>query len=241
MSEYLDQALAKKFHGYSDSELIRRIENSEEFGYDDEIRPGKGNVVVRCLHCKQRFKTYRYLRRRGLARFCSVFCKTQGTRKPRSMRQDAVQLSDGKWTLVSPEDLEWARTLALNYSSGYAGVYHDTLHRMIMVRMTGKQIPRGAEIDHVNGDKLDNRRSNLRISHHAQNAANTGLRRTNTSGFKGVFRNKLRWSARLVLHRKSVNIGTFDTPDEAAWMYDQWAIALVGEFARTNFEYKDVM
>jgi hypothetical protein len=95
----------------------------------------------------------------------------------------------------------------------------------------------GLEVDHINGDPRDNRRSNLRFVTKAQNQMN----RTSvaaSSGFKGVVRNKKGWAASINKRANGVktryHLGTFKTPEEAAKAYDRAAIELFGEFAKTN-------
>lgn len=97
----------------------------------------------------------------------------------------------------------------------------------------------GMEVDHINGNPLDNRTANLRFVTKAQNQMNR-KRVVSRSGYKGVSRNKKSWSASI---RKSVNgkkivhhLGTFPTKEEAASAYDRAARFMFGEFARLNFE-----
>jgi hypothetical protein len=72
-----------------------------------------------------------------------------------------------------------------------------------------------AGVDHVNGDHLDNRRSNLRAATRAQNAQNLRLARNNTSGFRGVSRREGRWRARATVKVRRYELGYFDTVEEA--------------------------
>jgi hypothetical protein len=88
--------------------------------------------------------------------------------------------------------------------------------------------------DHINGDGLDNRRCNLRPASVAQNNRNAGLRRDNTSGFKGVhpYRDGVRWVAAIRANGGTRHLGLFADPIEAARTYDEAARHHFGEFAR---------
>lgn len=90
------------------------------------------------------------------------------------------------------------------------------------------------QIDHRNGDGLDNRRSNLRVASVAQNAANRGPSRTSRSGIKGVFPCSWtgRWIAQITHERRQINLGRFDNIEDAAFAYRGAALLLHGSFAR---------
>jgi hypothetical protein len=84
-------------------------------------------------------------------------------------------------------------------------------------------------IDHVNGDKLDNRRSNLRLGDRPRQMRNPSdrLRRTNTSGFRGVTfdgvsKRRKRWAAGVMVHGRHINLGYFTTAEEAADARRTW-------------------
>jgi hypothetical protein len=95
--------------------------------------------------------------------------------------------------------------------------------------MTGED-PRGF-VDHINGDKDDNRFENLRVADDSQNQANARWR-TNTSGVKGVrMLSQGKWSAMITVNGKAKNLGAFDTVVEAARVYKHAAIDQWGEFA----------
>jgi len=92
----------------------------------------------------------------------------------------------------------------------------------------------GYEVDHVNGDGIDNRRDNLRAATKAQNAYNVGPRAHNTSGFKGVtfYKPTKKWRAMIMAQGKRRYLGYFTTPESAASAYAAASASLHGEFGR---------
>lgn len=89
-------------------------------------------------------------------------------------------------------------------------------------------------IDHINGIKTDNRRENLRPATKAQNGANTGPTKRNTSGYRGVQRQYGRWVVMMAVDGKATWIGSFDTAKEAGVAYDIKAREVYGEYAHRN-------
>ena len=105
------------------------------------------------------------------------------------------------------------------------------IHRLIM------DAPKGMDVDHINGNPLDNRKSNLRICSRAENLRNRGANKNNTSGYKGVSwhkRNK-KWACQIKHNYKKIHVGNYATPEEAARAYDKKAKELHGEYAYLNF------
>ena len=107
------------------------------------------------------------------------------------------------------------------------------MHRFII------NAPKDMEIDHINGNGLDNRKSNLRICTRSQNAANHKLLSSNKSGYTGVHyanteKRRKRWVASLRANGKKKIIGRFYTREEAAIVYNEAAIKYHGKFARLN-------
>jgi len=92
--------------------------------------------------------------------------------------------------------------------------------------------------DHINGNGLDNQRANLRACTVSQNGMNAQPRLGCASKYKGVtLKKKLKkypWQAGIVVNKKRIHLGYFETDTEAAIAYNEKAFELFGEFARPN-------
>lgn len=143
--------------------------------------------------------------------------------------------ANGRQIEVSPEDYEWARTrswfMVGRYPTGKVLGRMRALHRMLMGE------PEGMEVDHIDGNRLNARRDNLRICTRGQNACN----RKPQKGFKGVGLRKAHvaaglkpWRAAIQYQGKEKHLGFFATELEAAAAYNAEASKLFGEFARLN-------
>lgn len=101
------------------------------------------------------------------------------------------------------------------------------MHRLI------NNTPRGVLTDHINGDKLDNRCSNLRDATIFENTRNASAKSTNKTGCKGVSydRQNKKFRAGITVNRKAINLGRYSTLEEAALAYQIAAIELHGDFA----------
>jgi hypothetical protein len=87
-------------------------------------------------------------------------------------------------------------------------------------------------IDHINGNPNDNRIANLRIATRSQNMANRGKNKNNTSGFKGVIRDKGKWRAKIQFANGARELGSFATAEEAHEAYCRAMKETYGPFAR---------
>lgn len=104
------------------------------------------------------------------------------------------------------------------------------LHRVVMGLVVGDR----RQVDHVNRDGLDCRRSNMRLATPSENTANRRLG-PNCSGFRGVSRVGTRWRAVIGYRRKWLHLGCYEDPEEAAREYDKAARLAFGRFAVLNF------
>lgn len=155
-----------------------------------------------------------------------------------------IPLTKGYAAIVDAEDADLAqrRWCALVQKTG--NVYakramgfkakHKTLllHRVISERMLNRILSKDEQIDHVDGNTLNNTRENLRVANHTQNMRNSKKRKNNTSGYKGVNYFDGRWRAQIQVDKQRITIGMYDTPEEAYQAYCDAAIQYHGIFAR---------
>ena len=107
------------------------------------------------------------------------------------------------------------------------------LHRVVWMFVTGED-PGDWEIDHIDGNGLNNSFANLRKANRSQNMCNSRLTADNSSGFKGVSycKQTKKWKASIQINGKQLHLGRFDTPEPAHMAYCKAAAELHGEFAR---------
>lgn len=147
-----------------------------------------------------------------------------------------IPLTQGKVALVDDEDFEWLSQYKWHFTMGY--VAHRFGYRgpiVLMHRMILKP-PRDMDIDHRDGDGLNNQKSNIRICTTQQNLRNTKKRHGTSSIYKGVnfHRQRGKWAACIHLDGKGIYLGLFVTEKEAALAYNKAASELFGEFAKLN-------
>ena len=144
--------------------------------------------------------------------------------------EDFKELSKHKWHIRKKKYTFYARA-RIEIDGNRKLVY---MHRIIM------DAPKDRQIDHKNGDGLDNQRSNLRFCTNGQNQHNR-RKGKGTSKYKGVhwLKDNKRWRASIGFNKKLINLGCYDNETDAAKAYDRKALELFGEFARTNFKESD--
>ena len=130
--------------------------------------------------------------------------------------EDIDKVKDYKWKLKDSG-------YACNNNCGY-------LHRFIM------DCPDNMVVDHINHNRLDNRKSNLRICTQQQNSMNAGKRNDNKSGTTGICWDKSRnkWKSYIDINNKRINIGRFNTKEEAIEARKQAELEYFGEYRNDN-------
>jgi hypothetical protein len=158
-----------------------------------------------------------------------------------------IPLTQGKEALVDDCDhehlMQWKWQYTQRVGTGYAehqqavdGQPRTIRMHSLVAKRCGLTRSKSVEVDHQNGDGLDNRRANLRLATRAQNLANKGRLRNNTSGFKGVYPHSQvdKWCAQLGVGGRRLYLGIFSDPRDAARAYNEAALKHYGEFACLN-------
>lgn len=119
------------------------------------------------------------------------------------------------------------------YAYGFSRFHRKNvfMHKLILGNVDGP------EVDHGDGNGLNNRRTNISWATGSQNCANRAAHSPANSGYRGVIKGgrSQKWIARIKHQGKTIQIGRFETKEEAARAYDERAVALWGRFAQTNF------
>lgn len=151
-----------------------------------------------------------------------------------------IQLTQGKFAVVDDADYELLRGYSWQFLKGYAkrAIKVNGKSKTIMMHRQILGLAPGEIGDHINGDRLDNRRANLRKTDETGNARNVrkSIRRRCSSRFKGVCwsHRGRRWQAAIAIKHQKRWLGYFDTEIEAAIAYNRAAKRHFGEFASPN-------
>lgn len=140
--------------------------------------------------------------------------------------QRNILVSDEDFNLIKKYDWEISH---YEYPSTRINGNTVPMHRLII------NCPKNMVVDHINGNKLDNRRENLRICTEIENMRNKKLYGTNKSGFMGVYKSRNKWTAQITINYKNIFLGRFDTAIDAARSRDEAVKKQYGGFGRLNF------
>jgi hypothetical protein len=113
---------------------------------------------------------------------------------------------------------------------GKRQVWSVMLHRFVL----GLLEDDGFVVDHIDRNTLNNSKSNLRRCSKGENNRNVAMRKTNTSGYKGVtwYKSRSKWMAQIKVNKKHITLGYFDNPQKAHEAYCEASAKYHGEFGR---------
>lgn len=118
------------------------------------------------------------------------------------------------------------------YRVGLFGAFHQA-PRVIWALTHGAWPPPEMQVDHIDGNPLNNDPSNLRLACNSKNHQNQRVRRDSKTGLKGVHVTRGgRYQSKIFAHNKTFHLGTYDTPEEASAAYADAATKYFGVFAR---------
>jgi len=152
-----------------------------------------------------------------------------------------IPLTLGRFAIVDAEDYEelaqWKWFFSPRAKTGYAGSYQSRCKKKVWMHRQIMKAPKGLYVDHIDGNGLNNRKSNLRLCTPAQNSQNAGPRANCYSRYKGVTWHKTnkKWEPKIMANGKKYNLGSFKNETDAAVAYDRRAEILHAEFAYLNF------
>lgn len=141
--------------------------------------------------------------------------------------------------LVMVDDEDYAYLNQFNWQVGKDNTVKTHKNKLLEERLIHRVImkpSKNQEIDHIDGNRLNNQKSNLRYATSSQNKANRGPRKDNKSGYKGVSWHKQRkkWTARIKNGSKYEHLGLFQNKIDAAKTYNIKAIEYYGSYAWLN-------
>lgn len=150
-----------------------------------------------------------------------------------------IPLTKGMFSVVDYEDyVEFIKRNWTTKESGgkkFYAVFRNgkdilKMHRLIT------NCPDGKMVDHINGDTLDNRRSNLRVCSSHENQCNQKLNSRNASGYRGVFwdNGRGKWCAKINCKGKQITAGYFESKENAATAFNFLSAKYHGEFGTYN-------
>jgi len=144
--------------------------------------------------------------------------------------EDYSRVARYKWRRINKGGLRYA---VHSFRRGPEETKNIYLHRMLLQLPAGRE---RLEVDHINGNGLDNRKANLRICSRSENMMNQRPRHGLSSSYKGVWWHKRaeKWYSGIMVGKKNFHIGCFIEEEEAARAYNVAAQEHFGDFARLN-------
>jgi hypothetical protein len=204
----------------------REVKALGEFGVDASRWCG---IQLRCKECCKR------LHKEARGKHLRRLRPRPPVMQPYDPAIRLLSLTKGQVAIIGADRYDWA--MQWNWCAFFNGyAYYAArngrsgepqtvfLHRQLMNEPAG-------EVDHINGDSLDNRVRNLRCCTRQQNGVNRGLQSNNTSGHIGVYQSGNKWHAQITAGRKKIYLGGFDNKEDAIAARMAAELKYFGEFA----------
>ncbi len=161
-----------------------------------------------------------------------IVSRKHGTFKVTAPVRFRSEIESHSWRVNFDKNRAPGRQCAAMTNIFFEGKPRTTLLHRFIWELSGN--PRPPEIDHIDGNPLNNSESNLRAATHAENSRNKRKKKSNKSGYIGVKQTGKKWRADLKIGNLRLYIGTFDDPQEASRVRDSVAEFHHGEFAVLN-------
>ena len=171
--------------------------------------------------------------------YFTIHSKTHGEYSFLIDKKDKLEVEKHTWSVYKSPNGKQHIYAYTTFSRPKTGEYGRVqLHQFIMFGNKTTGVMKKRNIDHINQDTTDNRRSNLRWASHRENGFNRGVQKNNTTGYKGVStlkRGKLKYYVKAKINGKCISRGMFCSPEEAALAYDSLIKENHAEFGWLNF------
>lgn len=180
----------------------------------------KSKTLYKCV-CSCDYKTERLISKYDLINGKTTHCSSCGTNKY-IFKDDYIlcETNKGEFFIIDYDDYDLIKGITWSISRGYVVARKNDkslrLHRFIIESKCGK-LKFEEYIDHINHNKLDNRKYNLKICSSSENKQNAKIYKTNTSGTAGVNWDKKRnmWRSRICINYKQIDLGFFEKLEDA--------------------------
>ena len=181
--------------------------------------------------------------RSGATKSCGCYARDQSAKSGRNNKKynkfdleyaeyGICTMTDGTQFIFDKEDYPKIKDICWHLQKGYVvGLLNGTRENLQRFLTSA---PNGYVVDHINGDRLDNRKCNLRICKQSENSKNRKINKNNQTGYTGVqfYKRYGKWLAAIKVNYKKKYLGYFDKIEDAIFARKQAEILYFGEFTR---------
>lgn len=218
----------------------------EVYGWLTVLEQEKRGNKTYCL-CRCRCGNTKSIRmdaiRGGRTTSCGCYHRTVASKKTKNRKKNnyidlnngttVIETNKGEKITIDTDDFEKVKGFCWSVANtGYAQARDLGRDSIILMHRLIMEPSPDMVVDHINHNKLDNRKANLRVCKQAYNAKNVSKPVTNTSGYVGVYwdKEKSKWNAKIGYNNKSIDLGYFNDIEEAVIARDEAEMKYFGEF-----------